>query len=217
MVASQKICLLTILLCLTPLTARSAINKIYPENYLLYDQYRWAVAYYYGTSFDGRLLQITHFGIHRWPEHIQSFELAYTLNENNFLRRLVSHLVSIVQLTGNVTVRHDHNIRHTIYEFDPYLAFRWSNFPWNHYLNTSFAIGEGVSYATSYITLEKKEGEYTKRFLNYLMLEATFALPSYPRLQLAARIHHRSGVYGLYHAKNAGSNVIGIAIKYLFN
>jgi hypothetical protein len=34
---------------------------------------------------------------------------------------------------------------------------------------------------------------------------------------LAARIHHRSGAYGLYHAKNAGSNVVGIAIKYLFD
>jgi len=210
--------LFTILVCFNSLPANSAdIQHFYPENQKLYDQYPWAATYYYGWSCDGRLLRITKFGFHRWPEHIQSLELAYTLNEDNILRRFFSPIVGVVQLTGNAVVRHDHNIHHTIYEFDPYIAFRWANLPWNHYVNTSFAIGEGVSYATSYITLEQKEGEYTKRLMNYLMFEATFAHPAYPRLQLVARIHHRSGVYGLYHAKNAGSNAIGLGVKYLFD
>lgn len=207
------ICLLTLLAFTYTLTAQAGFTV----PFTLYDQYPWAAAYYYGIDFEDKLLRITKFGFHRWPEHIQSIELAHTLSQENFLRCLVSRIVSVVQLTGNFTVRHDHNIPNTIYEFDPYLAFRWANLPWNHYINTSFAIGEGVSYATSYISLEKKNGEYTKRFLNYLMLEVTLAAPRYPRLQLMVRIHHRSGVYGLYHAENAGSNALGLGIKYLFD
>jgi hypothetical protein len=105
----------------------------------------------------------------------------------------------------------------TIYEFDPYIAFRWANFPWNGYVNTSFAIGEGISYTTSVPALEKKDNEFTKRLLNYLMFEATFAAPGDPRLQFLVGIHHRSGAYGLYHAGNTGSNDIGVGIRYLFD
>ncbi len=209
--------LFIVLIFIAPLMMKPAIAMNPAPAPTLYDRYRWAAAYYYGISCTDRILRFTQLGFHSWPEHIQSLELARTLSEENFLRRLVSPLVRVVQLTGNFTVRRDNNIHHTIYEFDPYLAFRWVNFPWNKYVNTSLAIGEGVSYATSYISLEKKDGEYTKRFLNYLMLEATFAHPCFPRLQLMVRIHHRSGVYGLYHAKNAGSNVVGLGIKFLFD
>jgi hypothetical protein len=212
-VSAWKMTLFILLALAFPLIAKT--QPLHKQT--LYDEYPWAFAYYYGIDFEDKLIRITKFGFHRWPEHIQSIELAHTLSEDNFLRRLVCRIVNVVQLTGNFTVRHDHNIPNTIYEFDPYLAFRWTNLPWNHYITTSFAIGEGVSYATSYISLEKKNGEYTKRFLNYLMLEATFAAPKYPRLQLMIRIHHRSGVYGLYHAGNAGSNALGLGIKYLFD
>src|SRR5262245_23564687 len=53
--------------------------------------------------------------------------------------------------------------------------------------------------------------------MNYLLLEATFALPTHPYLQLVVRIHHRSGAHGLYHAGNTGSNVIGLRIRYLYD
>jgi len=186
-------------------------------NSKLYDQYRFAATYYYGITCEDKLLRITQFGIHRWPEHIQSFEFSHTLSIDNFLRRRVNPIVDIVQLAGNVTSRTGSH-EATIYEFDPYLAFRWANLPWNRYVNTSFAIGEGVSYVTSYIALEKKSNRSnTKRFLNYLMFEATIAPPSYPRLQFLVRIHHRSGAFGLYRAKNAGSNVLGCGIRYLFD
>lgn len=188
----------------------------YPADQTLYDQYRWAGLYYYGQTLDTPLIQILEGqNIRRWPEHIQSLELAYTLDQANFLRQLVSPLVGVVQLVGNMTIRYGKG-EDTIYEFNPYLAFRWANWPWNQYLNTSLAIGEGISYDSSYPAIEKRQNDNNKRLLNYLMLEASFAAPAYPRLQLAARIHHRSGAYGLYHAGNTGSNDIGLAIKYLF-
>jgi|SRR5579885_2703461 hypothetical protein len=189
---------------------------VYPAGQQLYDQYPWAVLYYYGITGSDALARMFEGQFHRWPEHIQSIELTHTLSEQNFLRRLVNPLVGVVQISANVTMRNGSN-EHTIYEFNPYVEGRWANFPWNKYINTSFAIGEGISYDTSVSSLEKRSNENTKRLLNYLLLEATFAPPSYPRLQLVARIHHRSGAYGLYHAGNTGSNDVGLGIRYLFD
>lgn len=204
--------IITLLICLLPSFASAMPTKTSTLN----DRYPWAFTYYYGITVSDPLIRVFKGELHRWPEHIQSAELAYTLNEDNVLRRLLSPIVSVVQVSGDITVRNGAN-QPTIYEFDPYLAFRWTNLPWNHYVNTSFAFGEGISYATSVPALEKRDNENTKRLLNLLVFEATFALPQYPQLQLVARIHHRSGAYGLYHAGNTGSNDVGLGIKYLFD
>lgn len=203
-----------ILLSAIPFTVMG--GSAYPSDQKLYDQYPWAFTYYYGITGSDALARMVKGEFHRWPEHVQSLEAAYTLNECNVFRRLVNPLVGVVQLAGNVSLRVGSH-QNTIYEFNPYVAFRWANFPWNHYVNTSLAIGEGISYDTSVPSLESKSSENTKRLLNYLMLEATFASPTYPRLQLVARIHHRSGAYGLYHAGNTGSNVVGLGIRYLID
>lgn len=208
--------LISLISCLLPLTALSA-PVIYPENQKLYDQYPWSFMYYYGQTLNTPLINILEGKEwRRWPEHIQSIELARTLSEENIVRRFFSPLVGVIQLAGNFTVRYGKN-ENTIYEFDPYLIFRWANLPWNHYVNTSLALAEGVSYDTSVPAIEKRQNTNTKRLLNYLIVEATFAHPSYPRLQLLARIHHRSGVYGLYHAGNTGSNDVGLGLRYLFD
>jgi len=194
---------------LAPLTAMSASTT--------YDQHPWSILYYYGVTVNNPLINVLTFNnLDRWPENIQTVELAKTLDRANFLRRLVNPLVDVVQLAGNVTIRHGRD-QHTIYELDPYLIFRWANLPWNHYVDTSLALAEGVSYVSSVPAIEKRDNDNTKRLLNYLMFEATFAMPSHPQLQLLARIHHRSGAYGLYGAGNTGSNDIGLGIRYLFN
>lgn len=203
-------------LAANPLNLNLPQPKLVPQGQKLYDQYPWAATYYYGITGSDPLVRIFEGEFHRWPEHIQSLELSHTLSEDNPVRYFFSPLVGVMQVSGNVTMRNGSN-EPTIYEFDPYVTFRWANLPWNNYVNTSFAIGEGISYTTSVPSLEKKDNEFTKRLLNYLMFEATFALPSHPEWQLVARIHHRSGAYGLYHAGNTGSNDIGIGIRYLFD
>lgn len=200
-----------------PLQATTTrIPAFYPKGQYLYDRYPYSLMYYYGVTVSNPLGNIFIGKINRWPEHIQSLEFAYTLDEENFLRRFLSPIVGVVQVAGNVTYRVGSN-ESNIYEFDPYIIFRWANLPWNNYVNTSFAFAEGVSYDTSYPYLEKRNNDNAKRFLNYLMFEVTLANPNMPRLQLLARIHHRSGAYGLYHAGNTGSNDVGIGIRYLFD
>jgi len=201
--------------CLLAASASFA-SGTYPAGQKLYDAYPWAATYYYGITGSDALVRIVEGHFHRYPEHIQSLELAYTLNEQNIVRQFFSPIVGVIQLAADFTVR-DGSGENTIYEFDPYIGFRWANWPWNHYVTTSLAVGEGVSYVTSVPAIEKQGNQNTRRLLNFLMLEASFAPPSYPRLQLVARIHHRSGAYGVYQAGNTGSNDIGLGIRFLFD
>lgn len=210
--------------CLLPITAafsspatltlKPVPLPVCPCGQQLYDHYPWAATYYYGITASDALARIVKGELHRWPEHMQSLEIARTLATDNFLRRLVRPLVGVVQVAGNFSVRTGSK-QSTSYEFDPYLQFRWANWAWNNYVNTSLAIGEGVSYVTVVPAIERRYSNDTKRLLNYLMLEATLAPPSHPRLQLVIRVHHRSGAYGLYHAGNSGSNDLGLGLRYL--
>lgn len=217
---SPKTLLITLVCALFPFSAMSACQpamNIYPCDQQLYDKYPNSAMYYYGQTMDTVLINLLTFhGYRTWPEKIQSLEFEHTLCKDNFLRWLVSPLVGVVHVAGDITVRYGRH-QHTIYEFSPYLMFRWANFPWNCYVNTSLALGEGVSYATSIPWIEAENNTNTKRLLNLLAFEATFAHPCYPQLQAVLRIHHRSGCYGLYHAGNSGSNDIGLGIRYLFD
>lgn len=175
----------------------------------------WSVLLYRGVTTENTLGQI--FGMHYTTgnETIYSLEIAKELSRDNVIRRYLDPITSTVQLAGNVAYRDDS--AGPIYEFDPYFIFRWQNFPWNRYLENSIGLGWGVSYVTRIPTWEQRNASNTKRLLNYLMFELTFALPRYPQWQVALRLHHRSGVFGLYGADNAGSTAVGIGIRYRFH
>lgn len=190
-------------------------QNTFPNNQYLYDRFPNAVLYYYGITVSDALVRIFEGDFNRWPEHVQSIEYTRTLPFCNVVRQFFYPIAGVVQLNANLTYRVGSN-ENNIYEFDPYMSWRWANFFWNKWVNTSLAIGEGISYASSIPWLEKKTNVNTKRLLNYLMLEATLAPPIYPKLQLVIRIHHRSGAYGLYRAGNTGSNAVGLGLRYLF-
>lgn len=101
------------------------------------------------------------------------------------------------------------------WEFTAALVFRWLDFPWDKYVDTSFAFGDGVSAATEIPDVEtdvvdKKDGQ---RFMNLVLLEFDFTLPRWPRWSFVARLHHRSGAYGLL-GQGEGSNFTGFGIRY---
>lgn len=102
------------------------------------------------------------------------------------------------------------------YEFNGAVLFRWLPFPWDAYLDTSFAVGEGFSYATQKPELEIMEHDKTSKFLNYLSFDLEFVVPGVPRASLFTRIHHRSGCFGLINGVNGGSNAMTAGVKYSF-
>ncbi|WP_305044735.1 hypothetical protein [Geoalkalibacter sp.] len=105
--------------------------------------------------------------------------------------------------------------RQSHFEYNALVVARWHRFPWNHKVDTTFALGEGISWATRTPKLEARNHEKTSQLLNYLLFELTLA-PPHSRLYLSGRIHHRSGVFGLYNGVRGGSNFLGMGLGYRF-
>ena len=103
-------------------------------------------------------------------------------------------------------------------EINGAFTLRWLPFPWDRYLDTSFAFGNGLSYATSKPELEIREGDEheTNQLLYYILVELAFSLPQEPDWDLFVRIHHRSSVFGLIDNIMTGSNFVGLGIRYKF-
>jgi len=100
-------------------------------------------------------------------------------------------------------------------QFNGLFIGRWNRFPWNNYLDTSLAVGEGLSYNTEVSDVEEKDDEDATKLLNYLLFELTLGLPSQPRWNFVMRVHHRSSIKGVIGA--AGSNFVCAGIKIKFN
>jgi hypothetical protein len=104
------------------------------------------------------------------------------------------------------------------WEVNALFDLRWRSFPWNDYVKTSFAFGEGLSYASEVPLLEDLSEPETgsTRLLNYLLLEWTFAPPAEEQWAVVLRVHHRSGIFGWFDNVDGGSNVIAMGLKYAF-
>ncbi len=96
--------------------------------------------------------------------------------------------------------------------------YRWQYFPWNHRLRTTLAIGDGLSYAAEIPPLEEasKTNVGATRLLNYILVETTFAPPEVSDWSLVVRVHHRSGIFGLFDDVEGGSNIIAAGIKFYY-
>lgn len=96
-------------------------------------------------------------------------------------------------------------------EFNLAFVARWTALPWDEILDTSLAFGQGVSWATELPDLE----DDTRRLLHHLIAEVEFAPPQRSAVSLVLRLHHRSGVFGLYGA-SGGSNALMLGLRYRF-
>lgn len=90
----------------------------------------------------------------------------------------------------------------------------------------SLSLGEGLSQASENPRLENKaKGFYldgyqsksieSRATLNYLMVEVSSYLPFERKTEIFLRIHHRSGIFGLYCPPdpNCGSNFVSYGIR----
>lgn len=174
----------------------------------------WAVLGYYGRLTNNEMLEVMTFDASFTDESLYSLEISRELDANNSLRRFFQPIISSLSAALNLTYRNDPV--GPIYEIDPYLLFQWTNFPWNNYVKTSIGIGEGLSYVTKVPQAEAENSTETQNLLNFLMFEIGVAMPSHPEWEILGRVHHRSGVFGLYTTGNSGSTAVGLAIRYHF-
>lgn len=111
------------------------------------------------------------------------------------------------------TLRHFGGQDH--WEFTGMLLFRWKEFPWDEHVDTSFAIGDGLSLPTELPAeeLNAHTRGNSGRLLNSVMMEITLADPDLPEWALALRYHHRSGFFRTFSDVGEASTVLGLGLK----
>jgi len=180
----------------------------------------WSVMFYRGSTAKQTFGQVLYGKYSSFGETIYAAEIAYTLDQSNLIRRFFKPLFDTVQIAGNLAYRHDYNHHDNVKEGNLYLIWRWTKFPWERYLSNSLAIGDGISYDSHPPFANREDNQPANNYsklLNYLMLEATFALPSTPQLQLVFRMHHTCTAWGTFPKKaDAGSTNVGLGIRYYF-
>jgi len=78
----------------------------------------------------------------------------------------------------------------------------------------SFAVGEGLSYASDLPRLERIRHTHENRLLNLVIIELAYDLD--PSHAVALRWHHRSGVWGLFNGVSGGSNSVQLGFRLKF-
>jgi len=165
----------------------------------------WAITLYSGRLTDTKLSSTATFNF--------EFENAYFIDLGLSRRLYTFQNYFDIEIEGQIA-RHFGDQDN--WEFDLVAYFRWLLFPWNEYLNTSFAAGAGLSYATSVPAIEAKLYEETARLLGALMFEFAFSLPQVPQWSLVTGIHHRSGAGGAFSGVQGASNAWVMGIRYTF-
>jgi hypothetical protein len=110
-------------------------------------------------------------------------------------------------------VRHVHGQSH--WELNaPIVTARWTDFPWDDYLDTSAAFGLGLSVTSETPQLEvQNEGE-SQPLMAYWMFELAFGMPV-DDWELLARLHHRSTAYGTF-GDSGGANSLVLGLRHSF-
>jgi hypothetical protein len=78
----------------------------------------------------------------------------------------------------------------------------------------SVAVVQGVSFNSSLSNFESTYRDQASQLLNYLAFEVEAAVS--PQWSLVGRIHHRSGVFGLYDGVEEGSNAYLLGLRHRF-
>lgn len=103
-------------------------------------------------------------------------------------------------------------------EFNGLYAVRWYPFPWDNRLDTDFAAGIGLSYASkeSPFEADNNDDNRAEKLLGYILLEAEFQPKHWDNIGIVVRSHHRSGAWGLFNGIKGAYNSLGLGIKYRY-
>jgi len=95
--------------------------------------------------------------------------------------------------------------------------FRFHGFPWNKYVYTTAAASLGLSYLSKVPGIEKRKNDGRgSHLLHYFAPEITFALPEHKDIELVLRLHHRSGVAGLFNGVRDATNVPTVGFRFRY-
>jgi hypothetical protein len=95
--------------------------------------------------------------------------------------------------------------------------FRFHAFPWNKYVYTTAAASVGLSYLSNVPQIEKRKNDGRgSHLLHYFAPEITFALPEHKDIELVFRLHHRSGVAGLFNGVRDATNVPTVGFRFRY-
>ncbi len=100
------------------------------------------------------------------------------------------------------------------------LVLRSGQIPLFSGLSLNLAMGNGLSYAFSRPAFELGPtgvpGVGSRRLQYHMSFEAAFSHENLSQFELFARLHHRSGIYGVISPRRTGSNYIGGGLRFWF-
>ncbi len=163
----------------------------------------WALTFYVGRLTDSDL--------HHSASFNHKFEDAYFIDLALSRRLYTFRDYFNIEIEGQIA---KHFGDQDQWEFNGVAYFRWLSFPWDVYLDTSAAVGAGLSYATSVPEIEAKNHNKSTQLLGALMFELAFSLPRNSQWSLITRLHHRSGAFGVFNGVHGASNALAVGIRY---
>ena len=109
----------------------------------------------------------------------------------------------------------DENTGDTFLDYNASLMLRWVDFPWNHHVKTSFAIGLGLSYSSQVYLMDRKRhpGDDRSHLKFNLPIQLTLAHPNYEDHELLLFILHQSGGHIF---DEGGVNSVGLGYRFSF-
>ncbi len=89
----------------------------------------------------------------------------------------------------------DENGRSPFLDYSASFQVRWRDFPWNHVVRTSVAMGLGISYSEKVYLMDiQRHPDRDRSHLKFNWpIQATLAHPAHPRHQLMLFVAHQSG------------------------
>jgi hypothetical protein len=146
-----------------------------------------------------------------WDTRTENIYLV-TLSYNRRLTTIFRHLD--IEVEGGVGRRFGDNDSVEAYAA---LALRWTAFPWNDHVRTTFAVYPiGPSYVADLSPSEVSKDGRSANWLNYFAIELTLASPSLPQLEVLFRLHHRSGAFGAINGSTNGADFLSVGARYRF-
>jgi len=196
-----RLCILLVLLLLiaTNVSAEDSTDQQSASNH------KWFISVYSGPHADDTLTDMVIFDA---DYSDGNYVVVGALGKEIYR---YEQLVSI-ELEGQIGRHFGHKVDQ--WEFVSLALGRWHPFPWDEHVDTSFALGTGVSYYTEESQIELEEDGEAQKFLGALAFELTFGLPQYPRWNLIFRIHHRSSAGSLL--GTGSTNYLCGGIKFAF-